>query len=153
MNIDKVPYGVANRASIYWLGDQNVSSSRILHNSFSLFIVPSAFNPVSVQPIHDVAQSYLTHGHLLTPHGDTDLGQQRFRCLTTPSHYLNQCWLIISEVLWHSSEENFTTNTIDISRWLSLKYQWFNITAPVSPVVQQVNLLLLQVGDYYTDDQ
>ena len=23
-------------------------------------------------------------------------------CLTAPSHYLNQCWLIISEVQWHS---------------------------------------------------
>ena len=22
-------------------------------------------------------------------------------CLTTPSHYLNQCWLIISKVQWH----------------------------------------------------
>ena len=26
-------------------------------------------------------------------------------CLTTPSHYLNQCWLIISKVPWHSSED------------------------------------------------
>ena len=25
-------------------------------------------------------------------------------CLMAPSHYLNQCWLIISKVLWHSSE-------------------------------------------------
>ena len=25
-------------------------------------------------------------------------------CLMAPSHYLNQCWLIISEVLWHASE-------------------------------------------------
>ena len=25
-------------------------------------------------------------------------------CLTAPSHHLNQSWLIISEVLWHSSE-------------------------------------------------
>ena len=25
-------------------------------------------------------------------------------CLTAQSHYLNQCWLIISKVLWHSSE-------------------------------------------------
>ena len=25
-------------------------------------------------------------------------------CLTAPSHYLNQSWLIISMVLWHSSE-------------------------------------------------
>ena len=24
-------------------------------------------------------------------------------CLMAPSHYLNQCWLIISKVLWHSS--------------------------------------------------
>ena len=28
-------------------------------------------------------------------------------CLTAPSHYLNQCWPIISKVLWHSSEGNF----------------------------------------------
>ena len=25
-------------------------------------------------------------------------------CLAAPSYYLNQCWLIISEVPWHSSE-------------------------------------------------
>ena len=25
-------------------------------------------------------------------------------CLTAPSHYLNQCWLIIDEVPWHSSQ-------------------------------------------------
>ena len=29
-------------------------------------------------------------------------------CLTAPSHYLNQCWLIISEVQWQSPEGNFT---------------------------------------------
>ena len=26
-------------------------------------------------------------------------------CLTVPSHYLNQCWLTISKVLWHSSDD------------------------------------------------
>ena len=25
-------------------------------------------------------------------------------CLTAPSHYLNQCWLLISEVQWHIRE-------------------------------------------------
>ena len=25
-------------------------------------------------------------------------------CLTAPNHYLNQCWLIIGEVPWHSSQ-------------------------------------------------
>ena len=32
-------------------------------------------------------------------------------CLTASSHYLNQCWLMISEVLWHSPDSNFTENT------------------------------------------
>ena len=30
------------------------------------------------------------------------LAQVMACCLAAPSHYLNQCWLIISEVLWHS---------------------------------------------------
>ena len=29
-------------------------------------------------------------------------------CLTAPSHCLNQCWLIFSEILWHSSKDDFT---------------------------------------------
>ena len=32
-------------------------------------------------------------------------------CLRAPSHYLNQCWLIISKVLRHSSEGNFIRDT------------------------------------------
>ena len=31
-------------------------------------------------------------------------------CLTAPSHYLNQCWLLIGEILWHSPQSNFTAN-------------------------------------------
>ena len=31
-------------------------------------------------------------------------------CLTAPSHYLNQCWLIISEAFSYSLEGNFTGN-------------------------------------------
>ena len=44
------------------------------------------------------------------------LAQVMACCLTAPSHYLNQCWLMISEVLWHSPDNNFTENT-DIYRW------------------------------------
>ena len=32
--------------------------------------------------------------------------------LAAPNHYLNQCWLLIKDVLWHSPESNFT-----ISAW------------------------------------
>ena len=31
-------------------------------------------------------------------------------CLTAPSHYLNQYWLLIREVLWHSPGRNFTVS-------------------------------------------
>ena len=36
-------------------------------------------------------------------------------CLTASSHYLNQCWLIISEVQWHSHKSNFTRNSSTIN--------------------------------------
>ena len=39
------------------------------------------------------------------PHrSESTLVQVMACCLTAPSHYLNQCWLIISKVHWHSSE-------------------------------------------------
>ena len=43
------------------------------------------------------------------------LAQVMACCLTAPSHYLNQCWLIISKVLWHSREYNFTGDTSAIN--------------------------------------
>ena len=41
----------------------------------------------------------------------TTLAQVMAWCLTAPSHYLNQCWLIISKVQWHSSDGNFIRDT------------------------------------------
>ena len=34
-----------------------------------------------------------------------------------PSHYLNQCWLVISEVLWHSPKGNLTGGDQAIYPW------------------------------------
>ena len=53
------------------------------------------------------------------------LSQVMVYCLTTPSHYLNQCWLITSLVPWHSSEGI----TINRSRDT---YQWNKITNRIS---------------------
>ena len=49
--------------------------------------------------------------------------------LTAPSHYLNQYWLIISKVHWHSSEGNFAkdtsaTNHYDKLEISFLKFLW-----------------------------
>ena len=35
--------------------------------------------------------------------------------LMAPNHYLNQCWLIISEGQWHQSDGNFTKNNSPIN--------------------------------------
>ena len=54
----------------------------------------------------------LTLCGLVMLYGDIELGQVMAWCLTAPSHYLNQCWLMISNcVLWHSLESNFTRST------------------------------------------
>ena len=45
------------------------------------------------------------------------LAQVMAGCLTAPSHYLNQCWLIISKVEWHSSKGKFTRDTSAINHW------------------------------------
>ena len=45
------------------------------------------------------------------------LAQVMACCLTALSHYLNQCWLIISKVQRHSSEDNFTIDTSSINHW------------------------------------
>ena len=42
-------------------------------------------------------------------------------CLMTPSHDLNQCWLIISGILWNSHRTNFTASTQDTS---FIKWEW-----------------------------
>ena len=39
------------------------------------------------------------------------LAQVMACCLTAPSHYLNQCWLIISKIQLHSSDGNFIRDT------------------------------------------
>ena len=36
-------------------------------------------------------------------------------CLTAPSHYLNQCWLNISDGQWYSHKSNFTRDTSAIN--------------------------------------
>ena len=38
------------------------------------------------------------------------LAQVMACCLMAPSHYMNQCWLLICVVLWHSLESNYVGN-------------------------------------------
>ena len=44
------------------------------------------------------------------------LAQVMACCLTAPSHHLNQCWPIISEVKWHSYSGNFLNHQPSITK-------------------------------------
>ena len=61
-----------------------------------------------------------THGSIVTSYGDKNLestSAQVMACfLMVPSHYLNQHWLIINGVLWHSPKINFTVPMISTHR-------------------------------------
>ena len=50
------------------------------------------------------------------------LAQVMACCLmVVPSHYLNQYWLIMSEVFWHSLEDNLTGSDQDIYPWYEIE--------------------------------
>ena len=55
------------------------------------------------------------------------LAQVMACCLTAPSHYLNQCWFIISKVLWHPSEDNFVRDTPARFTKISLKITYLKL--------------------------
>ena len=67
------------------------------------------------------------------------LAQVMACCLTAPSHYLNQCWFIISKVLWHSSEDIIIGRFEDTNQWSKIENYNYKITLR-SPRGQWVNL-------------
>ena len=50
-------------------------------------------------------------------------------CLTAPSYYLDQCWLLISEFLWHSPQSNFTVSVEDAILYNEFENYVFKMTA------------------------
>ena len=70
-----------------------------------------------------------------------------------PSHCLNQCWLLISEVLWHSPKSNLTVSAQATILYNEFENYTFKITA-ISPRGQWVKsvsqLSYLYNGNPYT---
>ena len=82
------------------------------------------------------------------------LGQVMGLCLTAPSHYLNQWWLFLSEVLWHSHESNFSASakaTIIYRLYKDFEYQTFQFTAtfPRGQWVDNRYTLLVKNSDMF----
>ena len=68
---------------------------------------------------------YYKHCGLVMPYSNNNIArtgstlvQLMACCLPTPSHYMNQCWLIIKAVPWHSPGSNFTRNAYGFNPYL-----------------------------------
>ena len=88
-----------------------------------------------------VFNSYWPSGAIYRHKFRSTLAQVMARCLTAPSHYLNQCWLDIIGIhpsaifrkyrvcrlwsWWHSLYENFNSNVKDIKICIKMD-GWFN---------------------------
>ena len=110
MNIQKIPL---------------VIRTQTIQRGISWEYRPTSERHALFSHIHSLNQLnvLLTHCGIVTPYAVNRLGSgstmaQVMACrLTAPSHYLNQCWLLISKVQWHPSESNFTRDTTTISHW------------------------------------
>ena len=67
--------------------------------------------------------------------GDIDLDQFWLVCLTATNYYLNQCWLLIGEYLWHSPWST------DICVIMDLKFIFLKLSTAKFPRAHLVNEL------------
>ena len=87
----------------------------------------------------------LTHCGLATPYiwrhrSGSTLAQVMACCPTAPSHYLNQCWLIICEVLHHSPEVSSAGNAHESNHYNAFENYLFKIKVTI-PMGQWVKLM------------
>ena len=80
---------------------------------------------VTIHPFHRWFNSLWPSDAIWQQTFGSTLAQVMACWLMAPSHYLNQCWLIISKGQWHSSEGNFTRYTLNHQ---SLKLAWKFLT-------------------------
>ena len=86
-----------------------------------------------VYPRHQWVNS-LWRGDSMWRHGTrSTLAQVMACCLTAPSHYLNQCWLIIREVAWHSFECITIRRSEGTNQWNKIETCNFKMVSRFNP--------------------
>ena len=68
------------------------------------------------------------------------LVQVMTKCCQATRHYLNQCWLLISEILWHSYKNHFPGNTHDINLQYGFPKLHFNSLGPSDAYMRLYNI-------------
>ena len=118
----------------------NEASTFPAHVKFSFAVTVSAFASRILKTYRLVVAWWC---HIWQHRSGSTLAQVMACCLTAPSHYLNQSWLIIMEVLWYSLEGNFIGDTQDIYPWYEFENYKFETTV-ISPWRQWVKANSLQ---------
>ena len=92
---------------------------------------------IAVQAINQTLNSLRTDDAIWRHGTRSPLAQVMACCLTAPSHYLNQCWLISK---WHSSEGNFTTgiSALNHCNWLEKYSSKISLNSPRPQWVKSV---------------
>ena len=94
-----------------WFGDYEVAiySSSVDHNK----ICHNLINKITIFQwcFLDYFNSFGPSDAIWRQRSGSTLAQVMACCLTAPSHYLNQCSLMISKIQSHSSNVNFTRDT------------------------------------------
>ena len=100
---------------------ESLGDLRIDHNAHTYFLLVPGYGKVAdfsflllcTHPGNElrhcglvIVMTYESWPHIF----ESTLAQVMASCLTAPSHYLNQFWLVISDVLWQWQEINFTVS-------------------------------------------
>ena len=107
-------------------------------------------------PKYKLLDLYSDTNTLLWPRSGSKLTHLMACCLTAPSHYLNQCWLIINCIMWHWHETQFTGSAQDINKhncqitFTSLGVSELKITAATNCIEMQSDKLYMV---WYTNEK
>ena len=96
------PYGITR--------PQCVKGSLLISTAFNSFKVVRLWDMSNPRMLLVFNSLWLSDAILQQGSGSTSA-----QVMTAPSHYLNQCWLIINKVQWHSKEDNFKSDTSAIN--------------------------------------
>ena len=100
-------WGVTN----FWYIGHPTIKRRWLWDSF----ISIAENCILLQEPRVFIYIYITRAYIYISW--STLAQVMAWCLMAPSHYLNQCWLIIKDILWHTPNTDFTEGAQDMNSW------------------------------------
>ena len=96
-----------------YICDNHVTST---HQNGSVHIWSTTMNLENLYTLWPFHVNWLWHSDSIwRQRSGSTLAQVRACCLTAPSHYLNQYWLNISKVWWHSFAGTFTRDTSAIN--------------------------------------